>query len=211
MSPDLLVQHAAASDGVVLGAILVCEIAFWAFLVLGLLARYALRARRLGGALLLCVPLADLALIVFSVVDLRTGGTGGTAGAAHGLAAVYLGVSIGFGPEIVRRADARFAHRVAGGPAPAKPPEPGPARVRYEWQLWLRCLLACSLAAALTFVMSLLAAPGAHASGLWNLVAQFGLVTLVWLVAGPVRHRWFPPAPRAKSPSGGTAERDWTH
>ncbi|WP_327174285.1 hypothetical protein OG599_02630 [Streptomyces sp. NBC_01335] len=170
-----------------IGAIVVCEIAFWAFLVLGLLARYALRARRLGAALLLCVPLTDLALVAFSVADLRSGGT---AGATHGLAAVYLGVSVGFGPEIVRRADAWSAHRVAGAPAPAKPPASGPERVRYEWRLWLRCVTACTVAAALTLLMSVVAAPGAQASGLWNLVAQFALVTVVWLGVGPLRHRF---------------------
>ncbi|MCX5401722.1 hypothetical protein [Streptomyces sp. NBC_00102] len=180
------VPHALASDGLVIGAIVVCEIAFWAFLALGLLARYALRARRLGAVLLLCVPLTDLALVAFSVADLRSGGT---AGATHGLAAVYLGVSIGFGPEIVRRADAWSAHRAGSGPAPAKPPESGPERTRYEWRLWRRCVTACAVAAALTLLMSVVAAPGARASGLWNLVAQFALVTVVWLAVGPLRYR----------------------
>ncbi|MFB7560091.1 hypothetical protein [Streptomyces brevispora] len=183
----------AQGDEAVIAAIVACEIAFWAFLVLGLLARYALRARRLGGTLLVCVPLADLALVVFSVADLRSGGT---AGATHGLAAVYLGVSIGFGPEIVRRADAWFARRVTGAPASAKPPVAGPERVRNEWRLWLRCAAACTVAAALTLLMSALAAPGAQASGLWNLVAQFAVLTVIWLIAGPLRYRYFPPAPR---------------
>ncbi|WP_328718501.1 hypothetical protein OHT52_02780 [Streptomyces sp. NBC_00247] len=181
------VPYALEGDGLVIGAIVVCEIAFWAFLVLGLLARYALRAGRLGAVLLLCVPLTDLALVAFSVADLRSGGT---AGATHGLAAVYLGVSIGFGPEIVRRADAWSAHRATGAPAPPKPPESGPERVRHEWRLWLRCATACAVAAALTLLMSAVADPGAQASGLWNLVAQFALVTVVWLVVGPLRYRY---------------------
>ncbi|MFE7767630.1 hypothetical protein [Streptomyces sp. NPDC057438] len=191
--------QALGGDGLVIGAILTCEIAFWAFLVLGLLARYALRARRLGGALLVCVPLTDLALVAFSVVHLRSGGE---AGATHGLAAVYLGVSVGFGPEIVRRADAWFAHRVAGAPAPAKPPVAGPERVRHEWRLWLRCVTSCAVAATLTLLMWALAAPGAKASGLWNLVAQFGIVTVLWLVAGPLRYRYFPPARQGATGEG---------
>ncbi|MFE3519881.1 hypothetical protein [Streptomyces sp. NPDC059166] len=185
------VTRAFGGDGLVIGAIVVCEIAFWVFLVLGLLARYALRARRLGGALLVCVPLTDLALVAFSVAHLRSGGE---AGATHGLAAVYLGVSVGFGPEIVRRADAWFAHRVTNAPAPAKPPRSGPERVRHEWRLWLRCVTAFTVAAALTLLMWALAAPGSKASGLWNLIAQFGIVTVIWLIAGPVRYRFFPPS-----------------
>ena len=42
-------------------------------------------------------------------------GTGGTPGMTHSLAAAYLGISVAFGPHLVRRADAWFAHRFAGG------------------------------------------------------------------------------------------------
>ncbi|WP_424326067.1 hypothetical protein [Gordonia sp. (in: high G+C Gram-positive bacteria)] len=34
------------------------------------------------------------------------------------LARLYLGVTVVFGPRLIRWADARFAHRFAGGPAP---------------------------------------------------------------------------------------------
>ncbi len=98
-----------------------------------------LRARTLSTVLLLGVPLADVALLAFSVIDLRRGGA---AGIAHGLAAVYLGVSVAFGHQMVRWADERFAHRFAGGPAPVRPPRAGREHAARQRAQWLRHLLA---------------------------------------------------------------------
>jgi hypothetical protein len=43
---------------------------------------------------------------------------GGVAALPHGLAAVYMRVSVAWGQRLVAWADARFAHRFAGGPPP---------------------------------------------------------------------------------------------
>ena len=94
--------------------IVACEIGFWVVLGAGLLARYALRMRRLGAVLLFCTPLVDVVLLVATVFDLRAGGE---ATSVHGLAAIYLGVSVAFGHSMLRWADQRVAHRFAGGPA----------------------------------------------------------------------------------------------
>lgn len=56
-----------------MGAIIGAEIAFWVLLVLGLLARYALKLKRTSTALLLSVPLADLVLIILVGLDLSRG------------------------------------------------------------------------------------------------------------------------------------------
>ena len=78
-----------------------CEIGFWVILGAGLVARYLLRWRRVGGVLLLCVPLVDVVLLVASVIDLRRGAE---ANFTHGLAAAYIGFSIAFGHSMVRLA-----------------------------------------------------------------------------------------------------------
>ena len=126
--------------------IVACEVGFWVVLLAGLAARYGLRRPRLGGALLVCVPLVDLALLVASVLDLRQGGVAGT---AHGLAAVYLGVSVAWGHSMVRWADARFAHRFAGGPPPSRPPAGGVEHARYQRGQWARHLLAWAVGCGL--------------------------------------------------------------
>ncbi len=65
--------------------------------LLGLFARCSLRRQRLGAALLALVPLVDLALLVTAALDLRYGE--GEADLAHGLAAIYIGVSVAWAPR----------------------------------------------------------------------------------------------------------------
>ena len=186
-------QAQAAQDPFVLYLIVACEIAFWVVLASGLLARYALRRPRLGGALLVGVPVVDLVLVVACAIDLRTGGTPGM---THSLAAAYLGVSVAFGPYLVERADAWFAHRFAGGPKPPRPPRYGRARQRHEWAMWLRCLAALALSSALTLVMFLIGGPSTVE--LWNFEIQLAAVTALWFVGWPLRLTLFPP----KAPVG---------
>lgn len=127
--------------------IVACEVGFWVVLLCGLAARYLLRRPRLGAVLLVCVPLVDLVLLVASAWDLRYGG--GEAHLAHGVAAVYLGVSVAWGHSMVRWADARFAHRFAGGQLPPRPPKTGPEHARRERRQWSRHLLAWAVGCAL--------------------------------------------------------------
>lgn len=101
----------------ILAIIIACEIGFWVFVVLGLLARYVLRWRRTGAVLLAMTPVVDLVLLTAVIINLQGGGT---ATFFHGLAALYLGVSIVYGHKMIKWADARFAHRFACGPAPVK-------------------------------------------------------------------------------------------
>ena len=126
--------------------IVACEVGFWVVLLACLAARYLLRFPQLGGVLLVCVPLVDLVLFAASVLDLSRGGE---ASVAHGLAAVYLGVSVVWGHSMVRWADARFAHRFAGGPPPERSPRFGSEHARYERRRWARHLLAWAVGCAL--------------------------------------------------------------
>ena len=137
------------------GVILACEVAFWVFLFGGLAARYLLRRPALGAALLVCAPLVDLVTLGAGVLDLRGGGT---AGFAHVLAAVYLGISVGFGHQLVRWADVRFAHRFAGGPAPAPRPRHGAAHAAQQRSSWLRHLAAWAVGTSLMSAAVLLVA-----------------------------------------------------
>ena len=137
-------RYAAA---VIYALIVACEVAFWVVLLAGLVARYSLRRPRLGAALLVGVPLVDLVLLAASALDLRLGG--GEADFAHGLAAIYIGVSVAWGHSMVRWADARFAHRFAGAPPPPRPPKSGPQHARHERRQWARHLFAWAVGGAL--------------------------------------------------------------
>ncbi|MFI1968833.1 hypothetical protein BLA24_24385 [Streptomyces cinnamoneus] len=126
--------------------ILVCEVGFWVLLAGGLSLRYLARMPRTGIAVLLLEPVLELVLLIATAVDLRNGAS---ADWKHGLAAVYIGYSVGLGHSTITWVDQRFAHRFAGGPPPVKPPKHGAARTAYEWKVAGRWILAAAVAAAL--------------------------------------------------------------
>ncbi len=154
--------------------VVACEVGFWVVLLAGLTARYVLGRRRTGAVLLALTPVTDLALLAAATLDLRGGGTAGT---AHGLGAVYLGFSVVFGPSVVRWADVRFAHRFAGGPAPVRP-----GGAAYEWREFGRAVLAAGIAAALLLTaVAVVGDPERTGALLWW-TARLGVVLAIWAV-----------------------------
>lgn len=160
-----------------------CEAGFWLVLLAALAARYLLKREHLSRMLLLTLPLLDLLLLVFAVLDLR-GGTAATF--AHGLAAAYVGFTIAFGPVAVAWADQRFAHRFAGGPKPKGPPNQRWPAVRHELGLWVRCIVAATITMALLAAMIAFVDNDLQTEALreWFRVAV-GMV-IFWFVFGPV-------------------------
>jgi hypothetical protein len=126
--------------------VIAAEISFWVILLAGLVTRYLLRRPRLGMALLVATPFVDLVLLAVTTVDLRAGGE---AAIPHALAAVYIGVSVAWGHRMINWADARFAHRFAGGPPPERPPRTGPLHAAHQRREWLRHLLAWAIGTSL--------------------------------------------------------------
>ena len=86
-------------------AIVCCEILFWVFIVAGLIVRYGFRRERLGFRLMAMSPVIDIVLLLLTVFDLSHGST---ATLAHGLAAIYIGVSLAFGKQMIAWADERY-------------------------------------------------------------------------------------------------------
>lgn len=159
-----------------LALIVACEIAFWILLLLGLTARYLLRARKLSTVLLICVPLVDVLLLAASVLDLRSGAEAST---PHGLAAIYIGVSVAFGGQMVRWADQRFAHRFAGGPSRVRPPKTGREHAAHERRQWLRHLLAYVVGAAVLGLFTLLVGDYGRMAPIWRPMLGWGVVVVV--------------------------------
>ncbi|MFE9920981.1 hypothetical protein ACFYQA_05205 [Streptomyces sp. NPDC005774] len=130
----------------IVALIAACEIGFWVLLAAGLAFRYLLRMPRTGLALLLCEPLLEVVLLVATALDLKNGAEPSW---AHGLAALYIGYTVGHGHRTVKWLDGHAAHRLGGAPKPAGPPRYGMARARHETRVWLGTLAGAAVATVL--------------------------------------------------------------
>jgi hypothetical protein len=146
---------------VLLAVIAACEIGFWVVLAAGLVTRYLLRLRKPGLVLLAAAPLVDVVLLVASVIDIKRGGE---LNVNHSLAAIFIGVSVGFGHQTLQWADKWAAHYLGGGPRPVKPPKGGPERARRERAGWYRHLLAYVIGVVIMIGLGLLSGDGWNAA-----------------------------------------------
>ncbi|MFE6127802.1 hypothetical protein OG317_25650 [Streptomyces sp. NBC_01167] len=126
--------------------IVICEVGFWVLLAAGLATRYLLKMPRAGMALLLCEPLLEVVLLVVTALDLKNGGEPSW---KHGLAALYIGYTVGHGHRTITWLDGHAAHRFGGAPPPVKPPRYGMARAKHEGKVWTGTLIAAAVATGL--------------------------------------------------------------
>ncbi|GGX41835.1 hypothetical protein [Streptomyces fructofermentans] len=166
--------------------IVVCEVGFWVLLAAGLAFRYLFRMPRTGLALLLCEPLLEVVLLVVTALDLKDGAEPSW---RHGLAAVYIGFTVGHGHRTVKWLDGHAAHRLAGAPRPAGPPRYGMARARHEGRVWLGTVVAAAVATVLLrLAMWYVGDPGRTGSlenwqyVAWRAAGIHGLVALTYVV-----------------------------
>ncbi|MFI8520378.1 hypothetical protein ACIGEZ_21505 [Streptomyces sp. NPDC085481] len=155
--------------------IVICEVGFWVLLAAGLATRYLLRMPRTGLALLLCEPLLEVVLLVVTAIDLKNGADPSW---KHGLAALYIGYTVGHGHRTVKWLDGHAAHRFGGAPPPARPPRYGMARARHEGRIWLGSVTAAAVAS----VLLLLAIGYVGDDG--NTDSLSGWILVAWRTAG---------------------------
>ncbi|MBX9394292.1 hypothetical protein K4749_11950 [Streptomyces sp. TRM72054] len=129
--------------------IIVCEVGFWVLLAAGLFFRYVLRMRRTGLGLLLLEPLLEVVLLVATAIDLKNGADPSW---KHGLAALYIGYTVGHGHRTVKWLDGHAAHRFGGAAPPVKPPRYGMARARHEGRVWLGSAVGAAVASVLLLI-----------------------------------------------------------
>ncbi|MFJ3904793.1 hypothetical protein [Streptomyces sp. NPDC090025] len=182
--------------------IAICEVGFWVLLAAGLAARYVLKMPRLGLALLLCEPLLEVVLLVATAIDLKNGADPSW---KHGLAAVYIGYTVGHGHRTVKWLDGHAAHRFGGGPPPVKPPRYGMARARHEGEVWLGSVVAAAVASGLLLLASWYVGSDGDTASLtswigfaWRAAGIHGVIALTYLI-------WPKKAPAGEEPVPGSA------
>jgi len=182
---------------VIVALIVACEIGFWVLLAAGLAFRYLLRMPRTGLALLLCEPLLEVVLLVVTAVDLKNGADPSW---THGLAALYIGYTVGHGHRTVKWLDGHAAHRLAGAPKPVGPPRHGMARARHEGKVWLGTVIAAAVATGLLQIAVWYVDDSSRTGSLeswrhtaWRAAGIHGLIALTYLI-------WPKKAPDAPEP-----------
>jgi hypothetical protein len=167
----------------VVAMIVACEVGFWVLIALGLVSRYALHRERLSNVFLYGTPLLEVILLVVAVIDLRAGAT---AGARHGIAALYIGTTVMFGHRAIRWVDQRVKYHFLGGPLPEKPPARGMDRIRYETVEFLRTVAAMAIAGALLGALILVTGDADRTKALTGFFGALGTITLISLVVSVV-------------------------
>lgn len=165
----------------ILAAVVACEIAFWVVILGGLTARYLLRRPRLGVVLLAAAPVIDVALLVLATSDLLNGAT---ASWQHGLAAIYVGVSVAYGRRMVIWTDTRYKYRFAGGEAPERL-----VGARYTAKCWRDAILttlAVGIAGAILGVTIWIVDDSSRTealSGFFNILGVLVVIDVVWALS----------------------------
>lgn len=153
--------------------IIACEVGFWVFVLAGLSARYLLKKEKLGAFLLICTPIVDVILLIATVVDLKNGAMAST---IHGIAAIYIGVSIAYGHQMIRWADRQFYYRFSNGEKPIKNKVYGSAKARKERERWYRHGLAWLIGGSVLGAIILYIQDPQQTEALWGILQLWTVV-----------------------------------
>jgi len=160
-----------------------CEIAFWFLLFSGFAVRYLMGRKKLSFYILICVPLIDLFLLLFTAFDLNNGNN---ANFAHGLATAYIGLTVAFGSTLITRADKWFAYKFADGSHPSSEARNGWALVIEDFKLWFRCIGAVGILYVLLILMIEFVGDSTKTEALqiWFKIPFF--TVFFWFIFGPL-------------------------
>lgn len=155
--------------------IVACEISFWVFVFAGLSARYVWKKQKWSVFLLICSPIVDVILLFVTVYDLKNGAVATT---VHGVAAIYIGVSVAFGMQMIKWADAIFNYRFGNGNKPVKITH-GIAHAKNRRQAWYRHLLAWSIGGGILIGIILYINNYSQTELLFNTFRFWSLIVLI--------------------------------
>lgn len=152
--------------------IVVSEIGFWVVIALGLFTRYILKKKKMGLFFLALTPVIDLILLVATSVDLYHGAA---ATKVHGIAAVYIGISIAFGKSMIGWADTRFQYYVMKqGSKPVK--RFGIDYAKHYFKSWGQHVLAFIIGVGVLFALIYLTNDSTRTEALTGFIKLWTLV-----------------------------------
>ena len=158
-----------------IGWIILAEIAFWVVISAGLISRYIWKRQRLSIVLLALTPVIDLALLMLTAIDLRNGQA---ASVVHGIAAIYIGVSVAYGKTMIDWADEKFHQWILKKPK-EKEPLFGKAKGFHELKMWIRHIISYGIGIALLYGMIQYIGESGDTGVFWQMIKYWGIIVLI--------------------------------
>ena len=158
-----------------IGWIILAEIAFWVVISAGLVSRYIWKRQRLSIVFLALTPVIDLALLILTAIDLRNGQT---ASVVHGIAAIYIGVSVAYGKTMITWADEKFHQWILKQPK-EKVRLSGKAKGIHELKMWIRHIIAYGIGTVLLYGMIQYIGESGNTEVFWKMIGIWGIVVLI--------------------------------
>ncbi len=155
--------------------IILAEIAFWVVISAGLISRYIWKRQRLSIILLALTPVIDLALLMLTAIDLRNGQA---ASVVHGIAAIYIGVSVAYGKTMIEWADEKFHQWILKQPK-EKELLFGKEKGIHELKLWIRHIVAYGIGSALLYGMIQYIGESGDTGVFWQMIKYWGIIVLI--------------------------------
>ena len=155
--------------------IITAEVAFWIVILLGLICRYRFKKTTLSIVFFALTPVIDLILIALTVMDLRAGTPAST---SHGIAAVYIGVSIAYGKTMIAWADEKFQQWFLKQPL-TKERLTGLAKGIHEMKMLGLHVIAYAISACLLYAMIVFIGQLTDTSSLLQVMKVWGIVLIV--------------------------------
>ena len=158
-----------------IGWIILAEIAFWIVISAGLVSRYIWKRQRLSIVLFALTPVIDLALLILTAIDLQNGQA---ASVVHGIAAIYIGVSVAYGKTMIEWADEKFHQWILKQPK-EKELLFGKAKGIHELKLWIRHIIAYVIGSALLYGMIQYIGESGDTGVFWQMIKYWGIIVLI--------------------------------
>ncbi|WP_285398269.1 hypothetical protein [Lysinibacillus sp. fls2-241-R2A-57] len=155
--------------------IITAEIAFWIVIILGLICRYVLKMPKLSILFFALTPVIDLLLVILTAMDLKAGTP---ASISHGIAAIYIGVSIAYGKTMIAWADEKFQQWFLKSDH-KKEPMTRMTKGKHEMKMLGQHIVAFIIGAGLLYAMSLFVGSNSDTSSLFQVMKVWGIVLAI--------------------------------
>ncbi|MFJ7405496.1 MULTISPECIES: hypothetical protein [unclassified Lysinibacillus] len=155
--------------------IITAEIAFWIVILIGLICRYRFKKPKLSIIFFALTPVIDLLLVLLTAMDLRAGTP---ASISHGIAAVYIGVSIAYGKTMITWADEKFQQWFLKLPVEKKQLT-GLAKGIHEIKMLGLHVIAYVISASLLYAMIVFIGQLTDTSSLLQVMKVWGIILII--------------------------------